>query len=370
MKPELKKYVDRYGGKHGILLYLWEHVPWMRDYLVPMRIIDPAQPLRREFDTWIQGQLDAYGVVDAIIRTSHPADWWGLVDAMPTRGCETHLIKSFAEILLNHAKREELCQYAVYDGIPDYLAGPITVSVSAKLDTLYYTVTEHPNRDGIYYFDLHDSNPLNCSYVFDANEVRLEQQRIEVNPLVRLGGRQPLREAVEMIQLIMDIRALNLFDPSDALQFELGWHDGPKLFQVRYFAQKQLVAESEQWAGGSEQTWARVMGVTPREGAVLHTIGFGELNPSRELYDRYAYLRQYDFCQAQTVLRHQTTDKMKAYLPVGDLNPAMSHNHTRFAQVALRNQTGIAVLGSKHIPEYASKIRVWCDGWTVRFQFL
>ncbi len=347
MNKDLRKSIDQFGGKHGVLLYIRQHLPEFKKYVLPLEVFawDKSFSLLDRLRYTFKPDY-------CLLRTSHPYDWYGLIDAMPTVPTFVGDLVASKQHCYTECSSDLFRLFAERDGLRNYNINDVTLSLTEYKKCLrLITVTEHPNRDGIYYFDVVDlkgyeeNHPRNSSFVFNEKAETCYQQH-----WLNAAGFPGLQNvAREILAVCRSLRDTNVFGNESALQFEFGLM-GERfssvgefyLFQVRHFAPFQKVEKFVD-PNREREFPLRVLGVTPPEGITLNVVSTHWLHISESYEQPFVYLRHKADGRLRVAITHQPPPTMRAYFPLG--NPALTHNHSRFVQMALR-QGGVAVLGA------------------------
>ncbi len=365
MNKDLRKNIDQFGGKHGVLLYIRQHLPEFKKYVLPLEVFawDKSFSLLDRLRYTFKPDY-------CLLRTSHPYDWYGLIDAMPTLPMFIRELTETKEKCRTACSSDLFKVFAERDGLRNYDINDVTLSLTEyKKCFRLITVTEHPNRDGIYYFDVTDTNgyeenhPMNSSFVFHEKLDILHNQ-YWLN-YANFTGLQDI--AREILAVCKSLRDTKIFGDDSALQFEFGIV-GDRflmrdfyLFQVRHFAPFQKVERFVE-DGEDREFPIRVFGVTPPDGITLKPVVTHWLHISESYESPFAYFRERSDGRLRVDIVHQPPSTMRAYFPNG--NPALTHNHSRFVQMALR-QGGVALLGGhfrERDLESCTSITIYSDG--------
>lgn len=379
MNEQLRNYVDDYGGKHGPLLYIREHITGGADLVPPMEVTNLLELSQRmsapEIARGIISACRELGVEEFIARTSLKGfgDFDGLVDMMPTiqhiplRVLDESYPPCVARTLLDSCQDPGLKRFAAGEGVV-FDESDVIVSFSPQIGFPHSTITEHPNQSERTMVDIYRPFPpyttyeasknmsLNDTVNFDGDEI---QNRHEFDEELFLGGLQVRRLMREADILDHDL---------SAYQYE-GACRGPAphwLVQIRLFAPKRQ-ADFVLGEGGVYGR-TKVMGITTEEGVPLVFVQ-GDKRKSATQFEndnpdvQYLFNLATDGSTKKLQLDDQTVN-MRGYSVA--LKPFLSHQNTRFAQSCLRHQNGFVELNTSLLPyrniENGTVIRVICDG--------
>ncbi len=362
MDSKLQTYIDAYGGKHGALLYIREHLPKFRHYVLPLKIFSWDKKL----SYWDKLNY-TFGSSEYIMRTSHPYDWNGLVDAMPTHRTTIKEFEETMAICRRHCEGDLFKMYTKHDGLFLYNVDDVTVSLTRYEDCFKkVTVTENPHNRDIYYFDITREGTTVIRMDF-AGVYSLENKALHYQGLFDGAYGVPVSKIIELCH---GLRATGIFDDTTALQFEIGVSRyGIYLFQVRKFSAFNAVKpflKKSMW----RDTGARVFGVTSIEGIKLDVVKKNYIYITDSLPQPFGYFRESSGGKNNQDLLHLPPRTMKGYFPLGNI--ALTHNHTRFVQRVLRNG-GIALLGSHcsdRIDPEVRQVTVFSDGVSMQMTSL
>lgn len=259
----------------------------------------------------------------------------------------------------------EIMDYTRKEGSP-YNPDEALIAFSPHLRGDRWTVTEHPHEKRIVFVDR--SYPI-----FDGGEwihrpYTFEDSRILDSLFETTGG---AKTAYEVSRRVREAILLHgILPEGDALQYEMiESPQGMKVVQVRKFADYRESDWKLDEDAATTDISDRVFGITPPEGIVL-PVARGNfrsdaLRKGDRLNERFLAAPR---CVSDPLSLSDFSPRMQGYLPVEDsfVNPALSHQHTRFVQWALKNSgvaslmpsnTRVARLLDREIP-----VCIICDG--------
>lgn len=365
MEKELENAINNYGGKHGPLLYFQgsdQHIE-IADSIVDAVVFSIHEEFTETMFKKIQTLCSQYDSNSIIIRSSERSDLNRMVDVFPT----FQKVKiEFTNIknAIDHIRyfcRHSVKKFAGIEG-SDYSPDKVTISIAPQIPQSILTVTEHPNREGVYYFDV------------DRGAMSIPESDYFGSP-----EKEPYFEKV--MAIIEKIR--NSFPDNMALQLEFGvyrnnrlTHMDPYLFQIRYLGPKKF-ANYELTRDSFPFEPQRCFGVLPEEGIVLPIANaYRERVRCLDEFEERKPGVDYVFCPTMTNVPLCRCDNpsphMKGYVPLIGLagsSPSMQHQHTRFVQRAL-NAEGFSIIGivPANVEEKLSEspsARFFCDGRNV-----
>jgi hypothetical protein len=342
MEGKLERSVKRYGGKNGGLHYIRTHHgdEQLAETVVPMVLFSIRDKFTRKMFDELSEYCAQFETNQVIIRTSDRTDMAGMVDVMPSEDSylDFETIQQDLNEIRQECKNKRLMKFSKFEG-GDYNPDRVTISIAPKMHQDILTVTEHPNQEERYYFDVGFYDQA----IFPKKE-----------------GEMLSAEVINDFEAIMGIieKTRALFPPEIALQWEIGVCErtmsetSPKLFQVRYLGPKKNADfEVENPFPLIRPDQIRCFGVTPKEGLVLrlantshsHVISimdFEKDNPG----DNYILAPVNPGHRTHPV---NSSDRMVGYFPLLDGHSnASSHIHTRPIQRALNNG-GFAILATE-----------------------
>lgn len=333
---------------YGVLELLRQQ-PGFEEVILPQIILKADERVGVATRSAIAQLISAPGSAGLIVRTSNPADWAGMVDAMPTVECRPEHAESIVDQVIEISKDPALTEYSQKEGT-GYDPKNTTVSIAPYLKCFAFcTVTEHPNLEGVVYSDFFQKSRLDTFYdsynyhptegthrLRGGTEILFEDEKAKIlDAVLRLRDR---------------IRGTGLFDDADALQFELGLAQEnflkPYLFQVRRLSAKNLAQDAEKGRGRYHFRNSRIFGITSKKEIKLPV--------SRHMWRDEAIVKGdknmpsgyilYPECSSDRLSISAMPTSMKGYIPGQRSNAAsLEHNHTRFVQRAL-NTGGFALL--------------------------
>jgi|GEM_PF-5603867 len=96
MIAAVQEHIAEYGGKNGVLKYLHDYHPEMREHLVPTRILKNKESVSPELFRTLKDVINQYNTYNILNRRSHPDDRYGMVDHLPTDSIPLHFIDELA----------------------------------------------------------------------------------------------------------------------------------------------------------------------------------------------------------------------------------------------------------------------------------
>jgi len=337
MDSRLESAIQEFGGKHGVLQLLREE-PDGKQFIPPSEILHPGEAFT--YATWrkVMAACRDEGANRVILRTSQAADWQGMVDTMPTvvvGGGWTYpyfAAKAAIDRLRLTCLDPRLIEYSTQEGT-GYDPTGVTISLTPYLGAESYTVTEHPNQEGVVLVDYS---------VRDGVEPGHDSHRRADNPQM-----DDLRSGV--LELRAWLRSLDLFPEDVALQIEQGWGGkSVKLFQVKDFAavQRADFSLSENTPGILDQGVAqrRNFGVTGPEGLLVYRSSAREHRGGmKDIPAPHGPIAFWLNENTGPLTLEDYNPNILAYVAAYHSNIALSHANTRFVQAALR-KGGVARL--------------------------
>lgn len=387
MDPRLEEAMERLGGKIGNLDFL-RGVPGINRHLVPSVSLGMRRRLNageRYALEWLA--CDFFETDKVIVRTSDPDDFWGLIDAMPTKIGKLTDVDRLIEEVRAECRDPRIVGYSIREG-GHYDPSRVTTSVAPLINGPRGLVTEHPNLPDVTCVDLVYGDTAGHS----GNAHSSEASHVSVdflgdNPLHIYGEHSdPSKEARKGLELGRLVRGSDAYSDSVALQYEYGmWKDLSLLYQVKGFAYRRdtprspeeiravFDREEEMGLKGGRRGF-RNFGITNEDGLVLPCPrvkgqeekdpgqfrgtfrNFEEKNPG---VDYAAFLSSEGSTHPLTLKDYFSY--MKAYLPMP--KPPLSHQNTRLAQICLK-RGGVAFLNNPSVMECdgADYVRVVADG--------
>lgn len=255
--------IQEYGGKLGGLKFL-ETKEGFNDYLLPMKVVRPGE-------IWNQTP----GMVDNIVRASHPHDFQGLVNVVQSEkiNVRRQSVEDTIERIRSHARSEQVMAYAQYEN-PAY-DGNVVVCVQSLMDgktmrTDKYrrgSVVEHPNRPGTYL----------AEWVDEFEDFMGGDQSVLTSALYNDDGervqsffamREPPKNAASLIALYKKIRGANLVRDDYTFQMEFG--EVPDVFQFVYQVRALMKKATADFTVDQDDATSNVVfGITPAQGVEL-----------------------------------------------------------------------------------------------------
>ncbi|MDP2103999.1 MAG: hypothetical protein Q8K26_03700, partial [Candidatus Gracilibacteria bacterium] len=332
---KLGQSINQYGGKNGGLVLLGQEQSLL-EHILPMIVLDNEKfPNSNDLQTvlsWAQKFPDGI-----ILRLSNPADWDGQVGTMPGSIRVRNLAdiqKIIEKVWINHRDREnKLIEYGIKEGIL-YDSTKTTLSISPYLKGIRVTITEHPNRPLSSHIHVDTAEDFETFWLYKSGEL---------NGLKGFADEKTTRIHETSKELLLKIRETAHFSDDRSYQFEAIYsNDDIYLVQGRDFAKIQLV--------DTRMPNYRVYGcidITKQYTAkLLHSNAHIGLNLEQESLIEstrdYALVILDNHSRDIGTLYPSSNDK--AYLvPLGDCNPALSHQNTRFVKAMLQ-KGGVANL--------------------------
>lgn len=142
MNKDLRKNIDQFGGKNWCVTIYSPAPARVQKICTTIRglhvdkSVSLFERLRYIFkpDYWL-------------LRTSHPYDWYGLIDAMPTVPTLVSDFVAAKQHCHNECSSDLFRLFAERDGLRNYNINDVTLSLTEHKKCLrLITVTEHPNR--------------------------------------------------------------------------------------------------------------------------------------------------------------------------------------------------------------------------------
>ena len=348
MEAKLKQHIEEFGGKHGSLLYFRENVTGGADRVLPFEILQPGESFSWSARRKVWAACKDFDTDKVIVRTSEQSDWAGMVDTMPTMIAEQTWfgVRKVVDEIRRKCHDPRVLEYARRES-NGYDPDRVTVSVAPYLSPAKHPrtlVTQHPNRKDARMVDV--STP----YELERNHFRhlsFDFDRRGRLSYAYLGDfmRPYAEDGLRLSRWIEDAAQL---PDSQAFQFEGAVFQGnvlpgPKLFQIRHFAEKR----SADFALDGEKGDSKLMrnfGVTPPEGIqlkVVRTLNRAQFAAFEGAHPGTPYLLSVRQTSDDLEFGDQPLS-MKGYFP--DFKPALSHQATRLVQIALRDPHGVASL--------------------------
>ncbi len=137
---EARPYVEKHGGKIGLLEYHRENNPAVAQNILPTHIVPPGAIY--EGNGYMKGEL--------IARASHPIDVHAMVGAMDTKmapSSDEAVVNGVIGEIRQQVSSPEVVQFASYSTRPGaYLGSDVTIGVQPFVNGMRASVVSHPNR--------------------------------------------------------------------------------------------------------------------------------------------------------------------------------------------------------------------------------
>jgi len=321
---EAKDYIQEYGGKAGGWFYLRDFGGF-ENHLLPCTFFFPEQD---EFE--ISANYPE-GFPPVIVRSSHPNDYAGLVDAISTqKGAKNRFDLELAvETIRSNAKCEEVLSYNEFEG--QSYDGRVGIMVQPQNNGIRGNIVEHPHERGTYLLDFVDEGigdgVISIDHVVSANGELDDLNK----SLLRSASIEDVRRVINLYKMV---RETDFVGKDYSFQMEFGinerrFKDKEKIlfYQARLF--NKFVTPPFELDGDPKY---QCFGVTPKEGVVLPVIKTFHADPEvNEATEPFAW-----------VIRNMTLPmplwvqprKMKAFLPIGSRVNSLEHNTFRWARRA------------------------------------
>lgn len=375
MEAKLKQHIDEFGGKNGSLLYFREYVAGGADRVLPLEILAPGENFSWSTRRKVWAACKDFDTDKVIIRASERSDWAGMVDTMPTMIAEQSWlgVRKVVDEIRRKCHDPRILEYARREG-NGYDPDRVTISVAPYLSPEKHPrtlVTQHPNRKDARMVDVSTPYELQQNYFrhlsFDFD------RRGRLSYRYQGAGMQPYAE--DGLKLSRWIEDADQLPSSQAFQFEGAVFQGkispgPKLFQIRQFAEKRF-ANFALDGGKGESKLMRNFGVTPPEGIQLKVVrakNRGQFAAFEAAHPEVPYLLSLKNTSDNLTFGDQPLS-MKGYFP--DCKPALSHQATRLVQIALRDPHGVASLVDTNAEDrfqQMTEVRVISDGIHQKFE--
>ena len=321
-------FIERFGGKMGGLIFLRQFCDELRGQILRPHIVeaDESPSLPRA----ISKSFSRY-----IFRASHPHDFQGLVDVIPSEVRSGNAGGEIIDDIRGVAQSADVMRYAQYEN-PAY-NGKVTVGVQEYQrpysvgDTS--SIVEHPNQPGRYLIS-HAEGGYVYSGLYKEDGEAVDS--FMDNKSIRFAPHRG-------IELYEKVKRSGLVKEGMSFQVEFAPRGGedhtPLLYQVRAFMPMQEATfrlPITEKLGGVPAEDALVFGVTPPEGIVLPLIQSPTYGAVEEPSGPWALLRTWQHRRASFDFMPQ---RMKVYIPTGRVigHPAhrtLQHTHFQLAQKA------------------------------------
>lgn len=369
MNTSFRQNIDELWGKHWGLVSLQDN--WLSDKIVQFHIIKPWESLTRKQIQELLRWSDKYHTWKFIIRTSHPWDWNGLVDIMPTFKDITieklnDRIREISEALSN----TRLKKYAEWEWI-DFKSSDCTISISPEVYWTLETVTEHPNayKSRVFMFDVNGWGESIDTYDYCLEDLSKQARKI-------------IEKVCTDIVWWVEETSLQ-FEWTSILRTDMGY-----VFQLRNFASKNPHPLYENTLRTREYPQSRMFWTTHNkvtdkdrknlkwhwftdedlerlwpymDASIKKSLTYiwnaphnwqGELamwswaKPYYKLPDSAKIVYQDEQYWIDNEINYHQPENMDIYLWWSS-SPALSHHHTRYIQQVLRNPSGAALITTR-----------------------
>jgi len=186
--------IAEFGGKMGGLAYLKRQGGRLADAVLPYQIVKPGE-------AWTGPTVDAGEFGRYIVRGSHPNDFQGLVDVLPTRmSPTTEGIGTVIDAIRERAASAEVITYGRSEN-PSY-DGRVIVGVQPYAAHRTGSIVEHPNQPGVYVISYVNRNSSNKS----GRDIQTAMYTPATNRMEWLSGQrigeQRAQAVTEMYRLV------------------------------------------------------------------------------------------------------------------------------------------------------------------------
>jgi len=319
---------------------------------------------------------------EVIVRTSDRDDFWGLVDALPTKIGKLTDVDELVKEVREKCRDPRIVDYSRKErGFYD--PKRVTTSVAPLIKGPRGLVTEHPNLPGVTCVDLvYGDTEGHGGDAHSSEASHVSVDFLDDSPLYVYGeakdlSKEVLNQARDGLAMSRLVRGSDSYSDSVALQAEYGlWKGYSFLFQVKGFAYRRDTKRSseeirevfDREEGMKIETGRRGFrnfGITKEEGLVLPCVRGEHRQAFRSFEEKrpgvpYAFHLGLDGLTAPLRIE-DLPERMRAYLPMP--KPPLSHQNTRLAQSCLK-KGGVAFLNNPSVMECdgADYVRVVSDG--------
>ena len=334
----LNENIQEMGGKIGALEFVRDHVDDSDSLLVPHVILKPGESWTTKHQAQIVELCRREIAELALVRTSSPADWAGMVDVMPTRFSLPENIAQVIEKVRKCCRQKDILKYAANEG-GGYASDHITVAVSPFVDSGYRgTVTEHPNFPGGILSDVeYEAEEPSAGKRWYSDAFDFNQNKLISPPVASEVTADIARNALDIRRKVRSTGGL----PDDkALQYEFVWdsqNNRPRLVQIREFADIDIIPNVQS---------LRLRHFGNLEYPVTLPAAAGQFRSVFSDFEKGFPNSPYVLMPKDTTSKLELSDQplnMQAYVPQ-QCNFSMTHQNTRFVQDVLRKPDGYAVL--------------------------
>lgn len=342
-----------HGGKHGGL-HAVEQTK-LADHVLPRVEFSAVSGITENMRQEVLKFCRRHRVNQVIIRTSHRWDLEGLTDAFKTEkavhvrdidGAITRIIASLRDQRLKRFAENER-KFIFGEENPVFNPEEVSISIAPYLgDMRIYTVTEHPNSDNFVFVDrLPYKNPEDNNYDH-GDELNMAYTFLQENSFTRAGETFASEREENIFSFYKNLKELGIFPDQIAHQFEIGLDDNEKMWflQNRHFATKSICEDTS--SNGSR---GRFFGNFPddnkaKEHPSVEVIPIDRYKGWEDADGKYgnAYILN-DDSMFETRIKRTRFFQPFHMLSYFGRNLAISHDHTRFIQYALR-KGGLAYL--------------------------
>lgn len=333
MIAAVQEHINEYGGKNGVLKYLHDYHPEMREYLAPMWILKNKESVSQELFHTLDTSIREHYADNILNRRSHPDDRYGMVDHLRT---DSIPLGNGLNYLNRTIKNDNLWKNKAQSDVYK----KITYGLVPLIRHTLYTVTENPNRTDSMYIDTGSIGIIaeeTCKLVGNNIIKKTDSHDIQYEPTV-----------ASIVALVNKIRNLGLFDQEERLQYEIGItrQDKIYLFQIRQFCELFPSFPKDIQDALDQQDVVRLMGQLPPSGGEIPYIQW------RSLMDisRLAQSQTTDFVfMAENTWRNNNQNPQTPYFKwfISCCHKGLYHNLTMPSQLALKNRWFVGLMTVK-----------------------
>ncbi|MFA7284638.1 MAG: hypothetical protein WC004_02345 [Candidatus Absconditabacterales bacterium] len=337
MIAAVQEHIAEYGGKNGVLKYLHDYHPEMREHLVPTRILKNKESVSPELFRTLKDVINQYNTYNILNRRSHPDDRYGMVDHLPTDSIPLHFIDELA-CLNKKIKNDDIRKHKVGNTVRKEMTFNLTPLIGHTL----YTVTENPNRTDSMYIDTGVIDSVfedPCKLIGNTVIENSTSNNIQNEPTV-----------ASIVALVNKIRGLGLFDLEERLQYEIGItrNDKRYLFQIRQFCELFPPFPKDIQNALDQQDMIRLMGQLPPSGIKIPHIQGKSLIDINDLAQ--SQTKDFIFTAEHVGAGHSNTRNPQTPYFKGFLSGyhrGLYHNLTMPSQLALKNRGFVGLAAAK-----------------------
>ncbi len=341
-----------YEGKNKGLRYFREEVEGGKKYTLPFEMIDFPDEITDKIIRKIQDVCKRHNTNKVIIRTSHRADWKGMVDTMPTEICSSteNEIKKTLDKIKQECRSMSIASYACREGVLDFDPNEITISfapfIESTEDNPKFLITQHPTIGGAVCIDFSIPNIIDLdrtvSQIYRSFDVSDKERELEVYYDYTYGKKgRFINKIIKSLTINTWIKESGVLPPSEVFQIEGGFIEGdPKLFQIRHFSDRK---EADFSLGRRRTEGIRHFGVTPKGGITLEVLRVRERENFIDFEAENPGVGYFLVVENSSRLLKITEHpgNMGAYY--GHFSSfSFAHQSARFVQMALREKHGVA----------------------------